>query len=136
MSGVNDMRCPIVLLETLFDKGEQDSVLLVLAVEKRADMPSAIENRTRQPDVFVIPHFDFRVFFRRLQEGQVRRTKSPSMSSIRSQTCDDAFNRILIVERRVRCLRLRDGGCSWANNGTQRSNPPCNEFQSNNLPFD
>jgi hypothetical protein len=50
------VRFPIALLEPLLDKGEKHAVLLLSAVKKRADVPSAIENRTGQPYFVLIPH--------------------------------------------------------------------------------
>src|SRR5205823_2014997 len=46
----------VALVEPLLDEGEEHSVLLLLLVEKGADMPGAVEDRTRQPDLLRRAH--------------------------------------------------------------------------------
>jgi hypothetical protein len=53
---IEDVKCAITLLETLFDKGHQHPVLFLLAVEEGADVPLAIEDRTRQMDLLRVTH--------------------------------------------------------------------------------
>ena len=46
---IDHVEGPVALLEALLDEGEEHPVLLLLAVEEGADVPGAVEDRTRQP---------------------------------------------------------------------------------------
>ena len=47
---------PVTLVEPLLDEGKKHPILLLLAVKERADVPRAVEDRTRQPDLLWVAH--------------------------------------------------------------------------------
>src|SRR5207248_9619085 len=53
---VHHVEGPVALLEALLDEREEHPVLLVLTVEEGADVPGAVEDRTRQPDLLRVAH--------------------------------------------------------------------------------
>src|SRR5438093_630190 len=50
--GIDDVKGPVALVEALLDEGEEHPVLLFLPVEEGADVPGAVEDRTRQRTCF------------------------------------------------------------------------------------
>src|SRR4051812_26099959 len=52
MRVLDDMEGLFTVLDPFADEGEEHSVLLVLAVEERTDVPRSSENRPRQPHLW------------------------------------------------------------------------------------
>src|SRR5439155_2044593 len=79
---IDDVEGPVALREALLDEGEKHPVLLLFAVEEGADMPGAVEDRTRQPYLLWAAH-------RTSPSCQRHGPRRPSITRIKCQTdCD------------------------------------------------